>query len=212
MCLLCNHTVTRSAVGNATLKEMDAPLIRLNFGGRAFILVARHYTNSLFYCDSSICAGWILCGYRCHSFKVICCTKLVTVPMILQAMQLPPAFVESSLQHSRYPLNVASKCAYGSALVAYQDRLNKHAKQLFIGPDENSFVIPFKEIDKDTNGRWTITKFNALDGAKLKQQLGDTTKESPNNPTKTAGALATRPDPKCRIMSVSQHNFIEFNR
>lgn len=117
-------------------------------------------------------------------------------------MQLPPAYVDSCLQHYRFPLNVATKTAYGSALVAYYDRLNKQAPRLFIDPDDESFVVPFKEITKNTNGEWVVTKFNALDGDKLKQKLGDTTKKDPNNPAKLVGAFATRPDPRCRIMSV----------
>lgn len=117
-------------------------------------------------------------------------------------MQLPPAYVDSCLQHYRFPLNVATKAAYGSALVAYYDRLNKQAPRLFIDPGDESFVVPFKEITKNTNGEWVVTKFNALDGDKLKQKLGDTTKKDPNNPAKLVGAFATRPDPRCRIMSV----------
>ncbi|KAK7714954.1 hypothetical protein SLS63_011550 [Diaporthe eres] len=115
-------------------------------------------------------------------------------------MQLPTAFVDSCLQHYRFPLSVASKTAYGSSLVAYYDRLNKHAPRLFIDPDDESFVIPFKDITKNANGEWAITKYNALDGDKLKEKLGDTTKKDPNNPAKLVGAFATRPDPRCRII------------
>lgn len=128
--------------------------------------------------------------------------------MIFPTIQLPPVFVHSSLQHSRFPLNVASKTAYGSALVAYHDRLNEHAGKLFIGSGDDSFVIPFKEIVRDTNGEWIITKFNALDDYKLKSKLGDTTEKCPNNPTKIVGAFATRPDPRCRIMLVGQSHVV----
>lgn len=120
--------------------------------------------------------------------------------MAFSSIQLPPAFVDSCLQHWRFPLNVASKTAYGSALVAYHGRLNKHAPKLFIDTDDDSFVVPFKEITKGPNGEWVITKFNALDDRKLKSKLGDTTEKDPNNPAKIVGAFATRPDPRCRVM------------
>ncbi|KAL2277093.1 hypothetical protein FJTKL_00228 [Diaporthe vaccinii] len=122
--------------------------------------------------------------------------------MASPAMQLPPTFVDSCLQHYRFPLSVASKTAYGSSLVAYYNRLHKHAPRLFIDPDDESFVIPFKEVTKNANGEWVITKYNALDGDKLKLRLGDTTKKDPNNPAKLVGAFATRPDPRCRIIFV----------
>lgn len=138
-----------------------------------------------------------------------CCANCTQASMTFPEMQLPQAFIDSCLQHCRFPLNVATKTAYDPALVAYHDRLNKHAPRLFIDTNDESFLIPFKEITKDTSGEFAINEFNALDGDKLKQKLGDTTKKDPNNPAKLVGAFATRPDPRCRIMSVGlKHPFV----
>lgn len=115
-------------------------------------------------------------------------------------MQLPPAFTDSYLQLSRYPLHIASKAAYGSSLIAYYNRLNRHAPILLIGPGNDSFVIPFKDIVSDTNGKWVLRKYNALSDETLKLKLGDTTDKDPNNPAKIVGAFATQPDPTCRFM------------
>lgn len=84
----------------------------------------------------------------------------------------------------------------------YRDRLSKNATKTFISLKDESFVVPFREVVKNINGDWVITKYNALDEDKLKWKLGDTTRQDLVNPAKITGTFATQPDPRCRFMLV----------
>lgn len=118
-------------------------------------------------------------------------------------MNLPSSFVESYLRYQSYPLHVVSKGSYGSVLHMYRDRLSKNAPKTFISLKDDYFVVPFREVVKNANGEWLITKYNALDEDRLKWKLGDTTRQDLVNPAKITGTFATQPDPRCRFMLVN---------
>lgn len=117
-------------------------------------------------------------------------------------MNLPSPFVESYMRYQSYPLHVASKETYGLVLAMYRDRLSKNASRTFISHKDDSFVVPFREVVQNAHGQWAITKYNALDEEKLKDKLGDTTRQDLMHPAKITGSFATQPDPRCRFMLV----------
>lgn len=119
-------------------------------------------------------------------------------------MNLQPDFVDSYLRYQEYPLTIASRARYSLALPEYRERLDRRSLRLFISPGDQSFVIPFREVVKDSTGKWQVRKFNALDEQKLKWKLGDTAEPDANNPAKVSGFYATLPDPRCRFMYVYQ--------
>ncbi|KAI1122267.1 hypothetical protein F5Y10DRAFT_281811 [Nemania abortiva] len=115
------------------------------------------------------------------------------------AIDLPTDFSESYLIFQKYPRFIVSSAAYGPALWGLRDRLNRKKSILFTeNPDD--VVIPVREIQKNAQGRFEISKLNLLSEEKLKEWLGDTYRRDPNNPAKFVGALATRPDPQCRFI------------
>ncbi|KAI3319817.1 hypothetical protein HD806DRAFT_547709 [Xylariaceae sp. AK1471] len=114
-------------------------------------------------------------------------------------IDLPTEFSESYLIFQKYPRFIVSSAAYGPALWGLRDRLNRKKSVLFT-ENPNDVVIPVREIQKNAQGRFEITKRNILSEQKLKEWLGDTYERDSNNPAKFVGALATKPDPHCRFI------------
>ncbi|KAI0425762.1 hypothetical protein F5Y09DRAFT_88918 [Xylaria sp. FL1042] len=119
--------------------------------------------------------------------------------MIMMPIVLPTEFSESYLIFQKYPRFIVSSAAYGPALWGLRDRLNRKKTILFT-ENPNDVVIPVREIEKNAQGRFEISKRNLLSEQKLKAWLGDTYERDVNNPAKFVGALATRPDPHCRFI------------
>lgn len=114
-------------------------------------------------------------------------------------IDLPTDFSESYLIYQKYPRFIVSSAAYGPALWGLRERLNRKKGILFTeNPDD--VVIPVREIQKNAQGRFEISKRNLFSEQKLKEWLGDTYERDTKNPAKFVGALATRPDPQCRFM------------
>ncbi|KAI8624161.1 hypothetical protein F5Y19DRAFT_337129 [Xylariaceae sp. FL1651] len=114
-------------------------------------------------------------------------------------IDLPTEFSESYLIFQKYPRFIVSSAAYGPALWGLRDRLNRKKGILFT-ESPSDVVIPIREIQKDSQGHFQISKRNILSEQKLKEWLGDTYERDANNPAKFIGALATRPDPQCRFI------------
>ncbi|KAI1346722.1 hypothetical protein F5Y01DRAFT_308100 [Xylaria sp. FL0043] len=114
-------------------------------------------------------------------------------------ISLPTDFSESYLIFQKYPRFIVSSAAYGPVLCGLRDRLNRKKTILFTG-NPNDVEIPVREIEKNAQGRFEISKRNLLSEQKLKAWLGDTYERDVNNPAKFVGALATRPDPQCRFV------------
>jgi hypothetical protein len=114
-------------------------------------------------------------------------------------IDLPTEFSESYLIFQKYPRFIVSSAAYGPALWGLRDRLNRKKSILFT-ENPRDIIIPVREIEKNSQGRFEISKRNILCEQKLKEWLGDTYERDTNNPAKVVGALATRPDPQCRFM------------
>ncbi|KAJ8119560.1 hypothetical protein ONZ43_g3514 [Nemania bipapillata] len=117
-------------------------------------------------------------------------------------IDLPTDFSESYLIFQKYPRFIVSSAAYGPALWGLRERLNRKKTLLFTeNPDD--VVIPVREIQKNAQGRFEISKRNLLSEEKLKDWLGDTYRRDPKNHAKFVGALATRPDPQCRFIALA---------
>ncbi|GAW17184.1 hypothetical protein ANO14919_066370 [Xylariales sp. No.14919] len=114
-------------------------------------------------------------------------------------IDLPTEFSESYLIFQKYPRFIVSSAAYGPALWGLRDRLNRKKTILFT-ENPSDVVIPVREIQRNAQGRFEISKRNLLSEQRLKEWLGDTYERDTNNPAKFAGALATRPDPQCRFI------------
>lgn len=115
------------------------------------------------------------------------------------ALTIPTDFSDSYLMFQKYPHFIVSSAAYGPTLCSFRDRLNRKKGKLFT-ENPTDVVIPVREIQKGAQGRFEVSKRNLLSEQKLKEWLGDTYERDNNNPAKFVGALATRPDPRCRFM------------
>ncbi|KAI0016332.1 hypothetical protein F4780DRAFT_759774 [Xylariomycetidae sp. FL0641] len=114
-------------------------------------------------------------------------------------ISLPTEFSDSYLKYRKYPRLIVSSSTYGPALQNLRARLNRKKGRLFL-QEPNNITIPIREIHRSANGQFTVTKRNVLKECNVKDWLGDTYQQDPNNPDQVVGALATKPDPICRFI------------
>lgn len=116
-------------------------------------------------------------------------------------IQLPNDYTASLLSFQKYPRFVVASSAYGPALLGIRERLILQQHRLF-SKNVDKIVIPVREVNMTTDGRFQVTKRNLLTEAKVKEWIGDTSEQDPGDPAKSRGFLATKQDPLCRFMYI----------
>ena len=136
----------------------------------------------------------------------------------MASLQLPHSFEQSYENFESYPCNLIHKTQYPGELNSYKQRLDDTASKL-CKQNEKDVAVPFRDFSISQNIRTrqgnylhyylmipvlissAVEKRNVFNDSGLKSWLGDTSALDPLASRRT-GALATKPDPRCRFMFV----------
>ncbi|KAH8660172.1 hypothetical protein BX600DRAFT_513800 [Xylariales sp. PMI_506] len=114
----------------------------------------------------------------------------------MEPLDLPESFKESCINFKYYPQNIVLKKRYGETqLRILRQRFDQRIDELLVWEADQEIEV--KEVHSDGKVR---EKQVLRTNLSIREWLGDTSRQDPNDPEQLLGGVATKADPWCRFV------------